>query len=145
MKRFILWLPAVFGLFTLTACTRTDAPPVDTRVYAPGDSLEIVGTLIDTNCFSRSRENAGMDHPQPIPEGQRGPACARFCAMQGFPVGVLVGAPENGRVWILMTNGMVLADYMAGTVRARGTVRSNGILTPERVELKTEDGWTFIL
>ncbi len=142
MKTPVSLLPVVLLLITLPACNRAE---VDTRVYNPGDSLEVVGTLIDTNCFSRSRENLGVDHPQPIPEGQKGPACARFCARQGFPVAVLAGGKAEGRVWILMTNGMVLADYMAQTVRARGVVRSDGILIPERIELETDNGWTFIL
>ncbi len=146
MKKFFLCSSLVVLFFAASACSSEDAPETTPeKTYAPGDSLEVVGLLVDTNCFSRDRANIGLDHPHPVPEGQMGPACARFCARQGFPVAILTGGDPDGKVWILLANGQVLADYMAGTVRARGLVRSDGILIPERIELKTDDGWTFIL
>ncbi len=146
MKKYSLLFALAVLLFAASACSSGDTPQAtQEKTYAPGDSLEVVGLLVDTNCFSRDKANIGLDHPHPVPEGQRGPACARFCARQGFPVAVLTDGAPDGKVWILLANGQVLADYMAGTVRARGLVRSDGILIPERIELKTDDGWTFIL
>ncbi|GIV61994.1 MAG: hypothetical protein KatS3mg044_0860 [Rhodothermaceae bacterium] len=146
MRRPIAPLTMLLLLLGAAACSPQSASsPKEETTYAPGDSIEVIGLLVDTNCFARNRDNIGVDHPAPVPEGQRGPGCARFCARQGFPVAVLTGGKPDGKVWILVTNGLVLADYMARTVRARGRVRSDGVLIPERIELQTDEGWTFIL
>ncbi|GIV59486.1 hypothetical protein GQ464_006100 [Rhodocaloribacter litoris] len=146
MRRFC-FIALVTALFAaVVACDPQPSPEQKTEpVYQPGDSLEVVGLLVDTNCFAGDPQNIGPDHPSPVPEGQAGPGCARFCARMGFPVAVLTGGDPGGKVWILLTNGQVLADYMSRTVRARGRVRSDGVLVPERIELRTGDGWTFIL
>jgi hypothetical protein len=46
---------------------------------------------------------------------------------------------------VLVTVPQLFADYMAETVRVRGKVRSDGVVMPDRVEVRDGDGWTFIL
>lgn len=148
----IVWLavPAVIGLLFLSACSSRpdveDSVPLSEAIsYARGDTINVSGLLVDTRCFAANRQNIGMDHPDPVPTSQTGAACARYCALQGFPVGVATGGAD-GPVWILLSSPQVLADYMEQTVRVRGVVRSDGVLIPERVEMQTADGgWTFVL
>ena len=145
-----LGVPTAIGLLFLSACSSKpdvgdSASAREAGLYAQGDTISVNGLLVDTRCFAANRQNLGMDHPDPVPTSQTGPACARYCALQGFPVGVAVDGPE-GPVWILLSSPQVLADYMEQTVRVRGVVRSEGVLTPQRVEMQTTDGgWTFIL
>lgn len=148
----IVWLsiPAVIGLLFLSACTSRpeieDSESLPEAIsYARGDTINVIGLLVDTRCFAANKKNIGMDHPDPVPTSQTGAACARYCALQGFPVGVATGGAD-GPVWILLSSPQVLADYMEQTVRVRGVVRSEGVLIPERVEMRTTDGgWTFVL
>ncbi len=114
--------------------------------YSVGDTVSVAGTLVDTRCLATNWSNMGMDHPDPVPTGHTGEACARFCAREGFPVGLATGTKEGSRVWMLLSTPPLLSDYMAQTVRIRGVVRSEGILTPLRVEAKRPDGgWTFVI
>lgn len=104
-----------------------------------GDTTTISGTLIDTHCYADDPDNVGRHHDR-----QRGHVrdCAALCARQGLPAGVLA---DDGTVWVLVTAPAVLADYMAGTVRIRGEVRSDGVLIPHRVEVRRGNEWTFVL
>lgn len=118
---------------------------IDKPVYAQGDTITVSGTLVDTRCFAVDRINVGMDHPAPVPANHSGEACAKYCARQGFPVGLAAGEDDSD-VWILLSTPPLLSDYMAQIVRIRGVVRSAGILTPIRVEARTSDGrWTFVI
>lgn len=143
-----LFLPFGLCLLMLSACSESESqyPAVGLQLdIVPGDTISVVGILIDTSCYSSNHANMGMDHPDPIPTSQSGPACARYCALQGMPVGLLTDGKDSP-AWMLLSNPQVLSDYMGNTVRVRGVVRSQGVLTPERVEMKTADGgWTFVL
>ncbi len=136
----------------LAGCTADDAsqeqseasghdPLQGAATYAlvQGDTTVISGTLVDTHCYADDHENVGPDHDRP--EGHV-PDCAALCARQGLPVGVLM---DDETVWVLVTAPAVLADYMAGTVRVTGEVRSQGVLIPHRVEVQRGDEWTFVL
>ena len=123
------------GVAPLSSSTEADEP-------IQGDSLVVVGTLIDTRCFSLDRANLRADH---IRDGQQVKACAQACANLGFPVAVLENGDPANDPWVLITVSQALADYMAGTVRVTGIVRSAGVLIPERIELQVGNEWTFIL
>jgi len=137
------------GAMILASCGERQPDTVheeDEIAYAVGDTVSVSGTLVDTRCLSVNRSNMGMDHPDPVPTSQTGAACARYCARQGFPVGLATGTAEDSPVWMLLSTPPLLSDYMAQTVRVRGVVRSEGILTPLRVEAKRPDGgWTFVI
>lgn len=136
---------ALLGLLLFSGCQSGSQTPAEEAapVYEEGQSLSMEGTLIDTRCYPLNKDvNRGMDHERP--EGFV-KACATACAMQGFPVAVLRGGETDGEVWVLMTVPAVLADYMAEEVRIQGTVRSMGILIPERVETLSDGEWLTIL
>ncbi|MGF1671696.1 MAG: hypothetical protein ACFCU6_14725, partial [Balneolaceae bacterium] len=73
--------------------------------------------------------------------------CAEYCALQGYPVGVLIQEEgEEDYVWSIMTASQIFADYMTQIARVRGTVRSDGVLDPLDVELKDgPDSWITIM
>ena len=138
----------LFFLLSLSACgdVKVNQKRVAAAVaYSVGDTLEVSGILIDTRCFAANSSNAGMNHADPVPTSQTGPTCAKYCALQGFPVGLLE-FNENATTWMLLSNSQLLSDYMGRTVRIRAVVRSQGVLIPERVEAKVfEDKWTYVL
>lgn len=133
---------ALLGILLLGSCTTESAPPAGPQA---GDAIELEGTLIDSRCFPLDDRNAGPDHYRPEPEGFV-TACARACAMQGFPVAVLENGDPEGNVWVLMTVPAMLADYMSQQVRISGTVRSAGLLIPDRIETYSSQGeWLTVL
>jgi hypothetical protein len=138
----------IWAVLLLSACGQKEDPgqnpEAEVTEYAAGDTVLVSGILLDTRCFAASKQNYGIDHPEPVPTSQEGPACARYCAMQGFPVG-LATAGRNGPVWMLLSTPPVLADYMAQYVRISGVVRSKGVLTPERIEMKSGNDWIFVM
>ena len=108
-------------------------PPPDSAVaagIAHGDTITVVGTLIDARCHA---EAGSTD-------------CSGVYARQGFPVAVLEHeAPRRDVAWMLVTVPQALADYVDGTVRVTGEVRSFGVLIPHRVELRNGEAWTYIM
>ncbi len=136
---------ALLGLFLFSGCQSGGPSPAEepAPVYEQGQSISMEGILIDTRCYPLNMDiNRGMDHERP--EGFV-KACATACAMQGFPVAILRGGEPDGEVWVLMTVPAVLADYMAEQIRVQGTVRSTGVLIPERVETLSEGEWLTVL
>ncbi|PIQ59935.1 MAG: hypothetical protein COV99_12575 [Bacteroidetes bacterium CG12_big_fil_rev_8_21_14_0_65_60_17] len=136
---------ALLGLFLFTGCQSGGQTSDDKAapVYEEGQSLTMEGTLIDTRCYPLNKDvNRGLDHERP--EGFV-KACATACANQGFPVAILRGGETDGEVWVLMTVPAVLADYMAEEIRVQGTVRSTGVLIPERVETFSDGEWLTVL
>ena len=133
-------------LVLASACAEPDSrDDTEAPTYALGDSITVTGVLIDTRCFHLDKAtNHAVDHNRPEPEGHV-LGCARACALQGFPVGVLEGGASDGKVWILSFTSQVFADYMAQTVRVNGEFRSDGIIVPLQVEMQTSDGWTRIM
>jgi len=140
-------MPVLLGIVLLSACgdgaNRSEVyEPVS---YAVGDTVDVEGSLIDSQCFTMNKANSGMDHPHPVPTSQTGPACARYCAINGIPVAIALDSP-NADVWMLLSNPQVLADYMGQHVKVRAIVRSRGVFIPERVEARLSDGsWTFVM
>lgn len=135
-------------LFAFTACSIEEdieeyvAPESQ---FIKGDTLVVSGILIDTHCYALDKENIGHDHN--LPQSGFREDCAEYCALQGYPVGVLI--QEEGKenyVWAIMTASQIFADYMTETARVRGTVRSDGVLDPLDVELKDgPDSWITIM
>ncbi len=141
-SRIALVSCAVVFLALITSCGKEGIEEPAPLSYAQGDSIAITGILIDSRCFSLDPANTGVDHERP-----EGPviACAQACAKAGFPVAVLVDGDPNGDVWVLVTVPAVFSDFMAETVRVRGTVRSAGVLIPERVAYRSNDEWITIM
>jgi hypothetical protein len=113
--------------------------------FTQGDTLTVTGILIDTHCYALDKENIGHDHN--LPQSGFREDCAEYCALQGYPVGVLIQEDgEEDYVWAIMTASQIFADYMTETARVRGTVRSDGVLDPLDVELKDgPDSWITIM
>lgn len=144
MRMLRAWLAAlsVAALLCVAACA--EEPPIDRSAgLAAGDTLTVLGTLIDSRCFQLDKDtNRADDHVRP-----EGPvaACAEACARQGWPVAVLEGGRPEGYVWMLSFPAPVFAEYMAQPVRVLGQFRSEGILVPQRVEVRSGEAWTVIL
>lgn len=111
--------------------------------YAIGDTLTVIGTLIDTKCFALDKRNITDDHI--LADGDV-PGCGTACAMQGIPVAVLEGGTASGTPWILVSYpSQIFADYIATTVRVLGQYGAEGIIVPIHVDTKTDAGWARIL
>jgi len=131
----------------VTACgqnqSQTSGVDHSTIDYAIGDTLTIIGTLVDTKCFALDKRNITDDHE--LPEGHV-PACGTACAMQGIPVAVLEGGTASGTPWILVSYpSQIFADYIATTVRVLGQYGAEGIIVPIHVDTETDEGWARIL
>ena len=90
-------MPVLLGIVLLSACgdgaNRSEVyEPVS---YAVGDTVDVEGSLIDSQCFTMNKANSGMDHPHPVPTSQTGPACARYCAINGIPVAIALDSPTQ--------------------------------------------------
>lgn len=91
----------------------------------------ITGELVDTKCCT-GMDKRGADHE----------LCAVQCAKGGIPVGVL--DEKSGKVYVLLTSSMGLADYMAKTVRVTGSVNDKytaQAIIPVKLEVKKGDKW----
>lgn len=148
MSDFHFLLVLFSTLFAVVACSNDGqieeyvAPESE---FVKGDTLVVSGILIDTHCYALDKENIGHDHN--LPQSGFREDCAEYCALQGYPVGVLI--QDEGKedyVWAIMTASQIFADYMTETARIRGTVRSDGVLDPLDVELKDgPDSWITIM
>ncbi len=103
-----------------------------------GRTVTVVGTLIDTKCYGMNHANTGNDHM--TPKGKM-PNCAQACARQGIPVGLLENGKRDGRVYLLVTPSLALADHMAKEVKVTGKQPFEGSLIPEKIWVKTDRGW----
>jgi hypothetical protein len=126
-------------LFVASGCSRPDSVP-DTPVAT--ETVVVTGILIDSRCHSSDPSHVSNDH---VIDGELVKACATKCAKLGFPTAILEASEDGSRVWMLVANAQALADYMAGTVRVTGSIRSEGVLVPDRVELQSGDTWTIIM
>ncbi len=102
-----------------------------------GKTVTVVGTLIDTKCYGMNHANTGTDHMTP-----RGtmPNCAQACARQGIPVGLLENGKRDGKVYLLVTPSVALADHMARTVKITGKQPFEGSILPEKIWVRGDDG-----
>lgn len=134
-----------FMIFGLAACSQdqSQASRSEHRDYERGDTLTVVGTLVDTRCFAINKTNVTDDHT--LPEGNI-PGCGTACAMQGIPVAVLEGGKASGKPWILVSYpSQIFAEYIATTIRVIGQYGADGILVPIHVDTETDEGWARIL
>jgi len=93
--------------------------------------VTLTGELVDTKCCT-GMDKRGADHE----------LCAVQCAKGGIPVGVL--DEKSGKVYVLLTSGMGLADYMAKTVRVTGSVNDKynaQSIIPSKLEVRKADKW----
>jgi len=151
MRAYTPLLPVLMvTLFSVVSCNQENQikeyQPAESN-YTRGDTLTVTGMLIDSHCYALDKENTGHDHN--LPESGFRENCAEYCALQGYPVGVLNQNEEGQQteeLWVIMTAAQIFADYMTQTVRVQGTVRTDGLLDPLQVELKTgPDEWITIM
>jgi hypothetical protein len=84
--------------------------------HALASNMTIRGQLIDLACYSEDKSNTGNAH-----KGY-GLICARACALEGFPVGLLTA---NGKVYriegrLAANSNAKLVPHMAETVTISG-------------------------
>lgn len=101
--------------------------------HALASNATISGQLIDLACYSEDRSNTGNHH-----KGY-GLICARACALEGFPVGLLTA---DGKVYrieggLAANSNAKLVPHMAGTVTITGeTGEADGLSTITADRLK---------
>ncbi len=107
---------------------------------APGKSITVSGTLIDTKCYSMNAKNKGNDHITPMGDMK---GCGTLCANLGIPVAVLTA---KNAVWILVTPSKDLADHIGAAARVTGApVYGGRSIRPDKIEVKDASGqWTAI-
>lgn len=93
------------------------------------DTISVTGTLFDVTCDT-----------QGISPGE----CDGTYVSQGDPVGLRTKEGTND-VWILVMVPQALADYLNATARAKGRVRSNGVLVPLQIEVRNGSVWTAVM
>jgi hypothetical protein len=149
IKSSLLTVSIFFFAAILTfSCTETELPPEfvpGAQMHALGDTLLVSGILIDTHCYSIDKNNIGLHHN--LPQSGFREDCAEYCALQGYPVAVVIQQDsQDDEVWTLMTAPQLFADYMTQTVRVQGTFRANGVIDPINVELSDgNDNWIRIM
>lgn len=131
MRRIALVL-TVLAAFGVTAAVAQDK---EKKMEMP-EPLSVEGILVDMKCFSMNAANSGSDHI--TPKGKM-PACATACAKMGIPVGVLT---EDDEVYVLITSGSMLSDYMALETKVTGTPALDGHgLIPDKIMVKKKGKW----
>jgi hypothetical protein len=94
------------------------------------DTLTVTGVMIDVTCHARR------------PEAPR--TCEGEYVRAGYPVGIrMQGAADS--VWILVAVPQALADYLRSPARATGVVRSDGVLVPHALQVRTGRTWTTVM
>jgi hypothetical protein len=94
--------------------------------HALASSTTINGRLIDLACYSEDKSNTGLQHKR------YGLICARACALEGFPVGLLT---PDGKVYrvkggLAANSNAKLVPHMAETVTVSGEIaKEDGQLT----------------
>jgi hypothetical protein len=78
----------------------------------------VTGQLIDMACYGQNKENTGLAHKG------RGLVCARACALEGFPVGLLT---SDGKVYqvtgdLAANSNANLLPHITHTVTISGDV-----------------------
>ncbi len=103
--------------------------------FETGAVVTLTGLLISPLCFGD--ENPG-NHDDSL-------ECAINNTKMGAPVALLESGKSPYDAWILLTIPQIFEDYMGQRVRVTGSVTSQGVLTPMRVEWNREDAWVFIM
>jgi hypothetical protein len=99
-----------------------------TATAADTSKPQTTGELVDMYCYTAAGAH-GADHKD----------CGVKCAKSGIPVGVLV----DGKAVTIAANPIPLADYVSQTVRVTGD-NKDGILVPDKIEVKDGDNWKEI-
>ena len=140
MKVLIIWMVLSIFIFrcqnehleNTPARVETAAENVDLEV---GSIITVTGRLISTICFSDENPDKHNDSLE----------CATENTRQGIPVAVLEAGKSPQDAWILLTVPQIFEGYMGQAVRVTGSITSQGVLNPTRVEWRKEDGWVFIM
>ena len=112
---------------------------VHAQAMAPGKTITVTGTLIDTKCYSMDHRNKGVDHQTPHGEMKD---CAKLCARLGIPVAILTGGDE---VVTLVTPAQDLVEHMGQTARVTGARVYGNQVRPDKIEVKDATGkWSEI-
>ncbi len=99
----------------------------------------LVGTLIDSHCYSLDRTYASDDHPTTSGTIE---GCAQACASMGIPVALLT---QSGEAVVLLVPSPDLADHMGHEARVVGTRVLGGSIRPDSLFVRGDgDAWTPI-
>jgi hypothetical protein len=84
----------------------------------------ITGQLIDQECYTANKANAGLDHKMP----EATPNCAIMCAKAGMPVALLTA---DGKVYtvtgdLAANNNAKLLPHMSHKMELTGEVTTKG-------------------
>lgn len=111
--------------------------------HSPGDSLVVVGTLMDTQCFAQQRDEVGDEAAY----AQAGTfSCSGEFVEEGGPAGLVEENtdPSDEATWILVAVPQMLSAHMGDRVRVGGQFRSRGVLVPHRIDLDDDGNWVHI-
>jgi hypothetical protein len=96
--------------------------------------IAVDGKLVDLGCYSMNLRNAEPDHVKP--NGKTTKNCAMASAKAGVPVGLLCGGLPGNKVYVLLTTGPELAQYMGKQTRVLGRyMYDSGAILPSKIEV----------
>ena len=124
-----------------------DAPSESAAAAAePGDSVQVVGRLIDARCYASMRDELGDAEAH---EHAGTFECSGQFVGEGAPAALVVDNPsgetgEPAETWIFRAVPQAFANHLGVTVQVEGTVLADGVMDPQSVQVRTEDGWRYI-
>lgn len=126
------------------ACSTEESdPPAAAQSWTPGDSLVVIGTLMDAQCFAQQKEERG---PKAAHEQAGTFDCSGQFVEQGAPAALIEEntLPRDEATWILVSVPQMLRNHMADRARVSGQFRSNGVLVPHRIDIDDDGEWLRI-
>lgn len=107
---------------------------------AENDSIGVSGILICTHCYALNKSNVGLNHE--LPKSGFVENCARLCAQQNYPIGVLCDTAQYGsQVWVIRTSSQLFTDYMSNATRITGSFVKDALIEPAQIEVMERGEW----
>lgn len=132
------------AMLLVSACSHEESdPPAAAQSWTPGDSLVVIGTLMDAQCFAQHKKELGSK----AAHEQAGTFdCSGQFVEQGAPAALLEksSTPRDEATWILVSVPQMLRNHMADRARVSGQFRSNGVLVPHRIDIDDDGEWLRI-
>ncbi len=113
------------------------------REQRSSDIITRVGRLVDLRCYSMDLRNVHDDHL--TWDNMKMKNCAKFCAMNGIPVGLLDHDKLGGKVYVLLAPSIGLAGHMDKIAKVTGRVMkdSGGLIPTVPIEIQMETTGEF--
>lgn len=102
------------------------------------EMITVEGVLVDVQCFAINKSKLKGD-----PQADRSllSTCSPEAAKSGVPVVVWNGLVSGGELITVSAPAYLLAEHLSLPVRVEGELIAPRIVKPEKLEVKTPEGW----